>query len=202
VVLNTGFFWILLAGLIYGGIHSAFASIPVKEWVRNQLGVENPNTYRFIFILQSFFFTLIFFAIVFILPDTILYVIPAPWHYLTIALEIAAILGAIFSLFQTGILAFFGLAPFMNSEQAARANQLNTQGFYRYMRHPLYFFSLIVIWLLPVMTWNILAWDFCVTIYLLVGSLFEERKLVREFGNEYLEYQKQVPAFWPRFANK
>jgi methanethiol S-methyltransferase len=201
-MLYTGFFWILLAGLVYGGIHSAFASAPVKEWVKVQLGVENPNTYRLIFILQSFFFTLIFLAIIFILPDAILYIIPAPWHYITITIEIAAILGAIFSLFQTGILAFFGLAAFMNTEQAARASQLNTGGFYRYMRHPLYFFSLIVIWLLPVMTWNILAWNICVTLYLIAGSLFEERKLVREFGEKYTEYQKQVPAFWPRFANK
>jgi protein-S-isoprenylcysteine O-methyltransferase Ste14 len=90
----------------------------------------------------------------------------------------------------------------MNGEQAAKASQLNTGGFYRYIRHPLYFFSLIVIWLLPVMTWNILAWNICVTIYLFIGSLFEERKLVREFGEKYIEYQKQVPAFWPHFTNK
>jgi len=202
VFFRYGFFWILLAGLIYGGIHSAFASTTVKNWVKNQLGIENPNTYRFVYVLQSVFFTLIFIAVVFLLPDRVLYIISPPWCYFTLFVEALAIAGTILSLFQTGILSFLGLAPFMSEEQAAQASQLHTGGLYRYMRHPLYVFSLIVIWLLPVMTWNILSWNICVTIYLVVGSLFEERKLIREFGEQYLQYQKKVPAFWPRLSPK
>jgi protein-S-isoprenylcysteine O-methyltransferase Ste14 len=39
-----------------------------------------------------------------------------------------------------------------------------------------------------------------VTLYIYLGSIHEERRLVREFGRAYQEYQRQVPRllpFWP-----
>ncbi len=35
------------------------------------------------------------------------------------------------------------------------------------------------------------------TAYLVIGTLLEERKLVREFGEEYRAYQKRVSMFIP-----
>jgi methanethiol S-methyltransferase len=196
VMINTGFLWILLAGLIYSAIHSAFASIPVKKWIIAQLGLENPNTYRLVYILQSVFFTFIYLYIVFFFPDASLYVIPAPWVYLTTILEAAAAVCAFLSLMQTGILVFLGLSVFIKGQ--AKPEHLKTDGFYRYMRHPLYFFILLALWLLPFMTWNILAFNIGVSIYMFIGVIFEERKLIRDYGTEYIEYKKQVPAFWPK----
>jgi protein-S-isoprenylcysteine O-methyltransferase Ste14 len=34
-------------------------------------------------------------------------------------------------------------------------------------------------------------------IYLYVGAKWEEKKLVKQFGDTYLDYQKKVPMFWP-----
>jgi protein-S-isoprenylcysteine O-methyltransferase Ste14 len=197
-MINTGFLWILLAGLIYGAIHSTFTSAPVKKWITVQLGLENPYAYRLVYVLQSIFFTLIYLYIVFFLPDANLYVIPTPWVFLTTIIEAAAAVCAFLSLMQTGILAFLGLSAFVKGK--ATPDHLKTDGFYRYMRHPLYFFSLLVIWLLPFMTWNILGFNIGVSVYMIMGAMLEERKLIREYGNEYLEYQKQVPAFWPKFV--
>jgi protein-S-isoprenylcysteine O-methyltransferase Ste14 len=197
-MMDTGFLWILLAGLIYGAIHSAFTSTPVKKWITVQLGLENPYAYRFVYVLQSIFFTFIYLFIVFFLPDANLYIIPAPWVYLTTIIETAAAVCAFLSLMQTGILAFLGLSIFIDGE--ANPDQLNTKGFYRYMRHPLYFFTLLALWLLPFMTWNILAFNIGVSVYMIVGAALEERKLILEYGKEYIDYKKQVPAFWPKFV--
>jgi protein-S-isoprenylcysteine O-methyltransferase Ste14 len=202
VILHTGFFWILLAGLLYGAIHSAFASHTVKNWVANQFGIENPKMYRLVYVLQSFFFTIVYICFIFLFPDHQLYLVPTPWLYILMFIEAAAALCAFLSLLQTGIWVFLGLDEFIHPEVASQPEKLNVGGFYRFVRHPLYLFSLIFIWLFPLMTWNILAFNIGVTIYLLIGSYFEERKLAKDFGQEYLDYQKRVPAFFPRLIQK
>jgi len=68
-------------------------------------------------------------------------------------------------------------------------------GLYRWVRHPLYTAGLLFIWLIPVMTANLLALNIGLTIYLITGALFEERKLVREFGEAYIEYRKVTPCW-------
>jgi Putative protein-S-isoprenylcysteine methyltransferase len=202
VILNTGFFWILLAGLVYGAIHSAFASRAVKNWVTNQFCIDNPKAYRLVYVMQSFLFTIVYIGIIFLFPDHTLYQIPFPWHYLFLLIEAAAAVGAFLSLLETGIWSFLGLESFVHPEMASQTEKLNTEGFYRLVRHPMYLFSLIFIWFFPFMTWNILAFNIGATVYLLVGSRFEERKLARDFGQQYLDYQKRVPAFVPHLLRK
>ena len=199
MVLKTGFLWILLAGVLYGAIHSAFASKPVKSWVTSQFCLQNPNLYRFVFALQSFFFTLVYILLIFVLPDAVLYFIPAPWIYLTTTIEVAALVCAVICLLQTGLLSFLGLSGLIKNRTTP--DSLRTDGFYRIMRPPLYVFSLLMIWLLPIMTWNILAFNIGASLYMLVGSIVEERKLVQEYGTQYLDYKKQVPPFWPKLIH-
>jgi len=57
---------------------------------------------------------------------------------------------------------------------------------------------MLFIWLMPVMTWNILAFDLGVSLYMLIGSIFEERKLVAQFGQEYIQYRSKTPHIIPR----
>ena len=65
-------------------------------------------------------------------------------------------------------------------------------------RHPWYLGSLIVIWtLLPwhsVVTLLIAA---VLTIYLVVGAMLEERRLVAEYGEKYRQYQREVSMLMP-----
>jgi protein-S-isoprenylcysteine O-methyltransferase Ste14 len=39
------------------------------------------------------------------------------------------------------------------------------------------------------------------TIYIIIGTILEERKLVLEFGEAYVKYQKEVPMLIP-FSKK
>jgi protein-S-isoprenylcysteine O-methyltransferase Ste14 len=36
------------------------------------------------------------------------------------------------------------------------------------------------------------------TMYMLIGGYYEERRLVRIFGEQYLQYRRRVGAFTPR----
>jgi protein-S-isoprenylcysteine O-methyltransferase Ste14 len=70
---------------------------------------------------------------------------------------------------------------------------------YRLVRHPLYTFSLLVLWLNPVVSQNSLAFYLGATLYIVIGAYFEERKLLREFGEAYADYMRRTPMLIPFF---
>lgn len=72
-----------------------------------------------------------------------------------------------------------------------------TGGLYRYVRHPLYAFSLLTLWLAPTMSLNSFIVYLAFTIYILIGIVFEERKLLHEFGVEYARYRSVTPMLIP-----
>ena len=74
---------------------------------------------------------------------------------------------------------------------------LKVQGAYQWVRHPLYFFSLIMIWSCPVLTADRLLFNLMWTTWIITGTVLEERDLVREFGQQYREYQAKVPMIIP-----
>ncbi|MGD1945907.1 MAG: methyltransferase family protein, partial [Croceivirga sp.] len=69
--------------------------------------------------------------------------------------------------------------------------------FYKYVRHPLYFGMLLGMWATPNMTVTHLLFALAVSIYVGIGTLFEERDLEREFGGTYKEYQRGKPMLIP-----
>jgi protein-S-isoprenylcysteine O-methyltransferase Ste14 len=85
----------------------------------------------------------------------------------------------------------------LESPLEAKQGHLVISGLYRYIRHPLYTAGLIFIWLLPLMTVNILTINISLTLYILIGTYFEERKLRAEFGRGYIDYAAVTPMFIP-----
>jgi protein-S-isoprenylcysteine O-methyltransferase Ste14 len=69
---------------------------------------------------------------------------------------------------------------------------------YRYVRHPLYLGFLIAFWAAPTMSVSHFIFALGMTAYALIGVRFEERDLVRHFGDEYRQYQARVGMLLPR----
>jgi protein-S-isoprenylcysteine O-methyltransferase Ste14 len=61
----------------------------------------------------------------------------------------------------------------------------------------MYTTSLLVMWLMPRMTLNLLTLFVCISLYFFLGSIHEEKLLVRQFGRTYEEYQRRVPRIIP-----
>jgi methanethiol S-methyltransferase len=70
-------------------------------------------------------------------------------------------------------------------------------GLYKLVRHPIYVGFLIFAWVTPVMTVGHLLFAIGSLVYILIGVRFEERDLVKEFGNTYTQYQNRVRGLVP-----
>lgn len=196
-MLRTGAGWILLALAIWGIVHSLLASLWFKDWVRRRFEKLYERGYRLFFNIFAAISFLPVLVLVVWLPDTVIYIIPLPWSLVTLGIQGLALAGLAYGVYQTGAMNFLGLEQLLDPLAAARPRPLVTGGLYRYVRHPLYFFGLLLLWLVPRMSWNWLAFSIGATLYLTIGTLFEERKLRREFGEEYEQYRRRTPMLIP-----
>lgn len=71
---------------------------------------------------------------------------------------------------------------------------------YRYMRHPLYSGFLLSFWATPDMTVGHLVLAAGFSTYIVIGTLFEERDLLHNFGESYRNYARNLPRYVPRLT--
>ncbi len=126
----------------------------------------------------------------------LLYRIPWPWAALALAGQAASLVALGLGLLQTDPWHFLGLRQLAQGD--AGEPRLVVSGLYRWVRHPLYAAGLAFIWLTPWMTTSILALNVALTAYVYIGSTFEERRLVADYGEAYLAYARQIPRLIPR----
>lgn len=189
--------YLYLAGLwiFFGLTHSLLAASWWKRWVEHRLGAY----FKYYRLLYSFFALLLLMAIVIYelqLPATWLWRVP-------LVIQIAGIILALAGLTIMGICMrryFFylsGIDVLFPQKQATMG--LATGGLNRYVRHPLYFGTLLALWsfflLFPDLHYLITC--SMITLYTWIGTLWEEKKLRQEFGEEYVGYQKKVPMLIP-----
>ena len=185
---------LVLAMALWGVVHSWLASLGVKEAARRLLGEGGLRGYRLMYNLVSLLTFVPILLLVGSLPDRILYLAPPPFEYLMFAAQFLALLGLLLAVWQTDALGLIGLRQLLGQEERS---DLVTAGLYRYMRHPMYFFGLLIIWLTPVMTANTLVTCLGLTAYVFLGAYYEERKLSRVFGRAYAEYKSRTPMIIP-----
>ena len=78
-----------------------------------------------------------------------------------------------------------------------QAPEFMEPGFYKYVRHPLMLGFLIAFWSVPKMTAGHLIFSAGMTAYIFIGVYYEEKSMVRRFGEKYKDYRERVPKFFP-----
>lgn len=87
-----------------------------------------------------------------------------------------------------------GRSPTAISESGA----IDTSGILSVTRHPWYLGAIVFLWVgYREMYVSTLIVNALLTVYLIVGTVLEERKLVTEFGDSYRSYMRRVSMLFP-----
>ncbi len=186
--LIIGIFWV-----VYLGLHSLFATDTIKTWFKRRV----PWVYKYYRLYYSFFsvFGMLLFTVYISLieshpiwsnPTTTKYVgmVVAAWGVIIIKQSFKA----------------YSLKEFLGLDEEQH-EQLEIRGIQSKVRHPLYSGTILVIigLFLYSPTYEILISMTVIFAYLVVGIRLEERKLIRTFGEAYLDYRNKVPMLIPNF---
>jgi methanethiol S-methyltransferase len=75
---------------------------------------------------------------------------------------------------------------------ATKSEPLQMRGPYRLVRHPVYLGWMLLLFATPTLTVDRLAFAGLTSLYLVLAVPWEERALLKSFGDQYARYQRQV----------
>lgn len=188
---------VLLSIVAFGFIHSILASKEAKHVFIEKFGERAYHGwYRLAYNIFAGVTLLPVAWLLVIQPSRVIWQIQPPLTIIFLILQGIGVLGLLISVLQIDGGQFLGTsqlrAYLRGGELPLPKEPLSVNGVYAIVRHPLYFFSLLVIWFIPTMSEGYLGFALGSTLYFVIGSLYEERRLIEFFGDEYKQYQKKV----------
>lgn len=183
----------------YCALHSWFISIGFTNFMTHILK-DYYAFYRIFYILISLvlLIPLINFTAHFDTTIIITYVPPLSIvRYVLIAGSLLLFFWAFFLDYDS--LSFFGIRQMLNFRKENKTNpsdEIKRNGLLGLMRHPMYLALIIYLWCQTFRAVDIVV-NIILTIYVIIGTKLEERKLVLEFGETYVKYQQEVPMLIP-----
>jgi protein-S-isoprenylcysteine O-methyltransferase Ste14 len=188
---------------LFAIIHTQLASTGVKSRIRDKIK-DGIAFYRLFYNAVSLITFIIFYTLS-PKPDVVIYDLQFPFDIIIFVLQVAALLGFFIAGSQTNLKEFLGISQIIryikheyDINELDEKQSIVTGGFYKYSRHPLYFFAIIFLAVRPSMDLFYITFLLCMVGYFYIGSFYEEKKLIRNFGDEYLEYKKNVPRIFPK----
>ena len=192
---------VVAAWAAFALFHSLTVSERYERWVCGVLGDRRFRAYhRLLFTLYSAAATAAVLLYVRALPDIPFYRIDGWGRFLFHGVQI---LGAALLLWTPWDLKeFIGLRQWERRRKKEEDAQGRNEGLftgkgYGLVRHPLYLGCSLLLAFHPDQTHSSATTAAAVVAYFYIGTFFEERRLIRTFGEEYREYQRRVPRFLP-----
>jgi len=180
--------------VIYFAIHSLLAGVTFKGFVENRWP-DMMIYYRAIFNCIALLLLIPPFYLSSRLNSVQLWEWHGHWAWFANTLAGLAALGILSTLRGYDGFAFLGFRQIKKHSTDVESD-LNISFPHRFVRHPWYFFALVIIW-----TRNFdqifLVTASMITLYFIIGSRLEEKKLITIHGQSYRNYQKKVPGLIP-----
>jgi protein-S-isoprenylcysteine O-methyltransferase Ste14 len=185
---------VILTSTLFGLQHSGLSALRVKEKLIDRWGKEG---YARIFKITSILTLLIAFLsmnfwdwIYFITHPTLIQPL------LFILGILSGLIGVVLARMAGRVISVTTVADMRTDRKA----ELVTDGIYSLIRHPLYlatlllFSAIALIYPFPV----VIVFSLSMISYTMIGAFFEERKLVKHYGDEYLKYKKTAGFILPK----
>lgn len=204
---------VVLVCAIWAGVHSLLASRGAKDLFARAAGSRSRDgLYRLAYNAQSLVTVAWAARRLARLPDRELYRARPPWSWLFRAGQVGS-LGVLFSGVRVvGVLEFAGIISLRKALTAEESRpepeaqgppigaggEMETSGAFRFTRHPgnLGAMGFFLLW--PRMTVNRTALAALVALYVVLGSMHEERRLRMAYGEAFERYRQKVPFLIPR----
>ena len=180
---------------VYFYLHSLLASIPVKNFITQFFSLPSARAYRIGYNIVGFTGICLLLYLQYITPSVLLFITDTTSLIFALLTGITGFIIMIISIKNYDWKSFAGITN-------EKVYALVINGINKYVRHPLYsgtmlFVTGYFIWQ-PYLKNLILLILMC--IYLAIGILYEEKKLVKIYGTAYRDYQqkvkKMIPFIW------
>ena len=194
--MNASHWMLVLFWVIYYVLHSVLAATSVKVFFKRILG-KFFRFYRLGYTILVTITLIILLKYQYSFSSKTLINVPLLKYFSIVLLVIPGVWIMLISvkkyfLLLSGVRSIFHPVPTV---------ELKSEGIHRFVRHPLYSGTILFVWglffIFPILN-NLIA-VVLLTIYVLIGIGFEEKKLLNEFGKKYQEYISKVPMLIPDF---
>ncbi len=187
--------WDALLSIMFFVQHSGM----IRRSFRSRFSKIIPTVYYGIFytVVSGILLTIV---MVFWQPSqTSLYELQNLSLWLVRGLFFLAMAGSVWVVYTLQSSELFGVASIKAqlSGKPVRPPEFIVRGPYLWVRHPLYFFVIVMIWSCPDLAVDRLLFNVLWTMWIYVGTFLEERDLLADFGKAYREYQTRVPRLIP-----
>lgn len=194
--LNSNHVLMIILWLFYFSIHSLFASLKFKQFILSCYPWIMPwyrltyNLLAILLLIPPVFLMLMF-------PGEIVWQWTGYWYYLANFMALLAIGAFFLSLKSYDSSEFLGTRQLKEGRKDIKEREsFHLSVFHRYVRHPWYAFALVLIWTRDMYVSYLLS-AILMSLYFIIGSYFEEKKLIAFHGDQYRLYRKSVAALIP-----
>ncbi|MDF1554189.1 MAG: isoprenylcysteine carboxylmethyltransferase family protein [Deferrisomatales bacterium] len=196
---------VFLGFAAYAVVHSALLTEGVRSVLEAVLGARGfRGLYRIGFTVQAVVLLAGYVVWIAHLPDAQWGEAEGLFAWVLWGVKGAALLFILGCVSQIGSAEFLGWAQFRAWRRGeaiegdgVESGRLEVSGPYRFVRHPMYGALLVALWAEPHWSANRFAFVLAASLYLWAGSLHEERRLTRFYGQAYLEYMARTPRMVP-----
>lgn len=187
-------FEICTAWFAYFALHSLLASSTAKSWIGWRWPRLMPG-YRLAFNLVAVVALLPVLWLVYGTGGDPLWQWQGAWAWVANGLAGIALLCFFASTRAYDMNEFLGLRQ-LGTRSSDDSQTFTLSFFHRFIRHPWYCFSLVLIWTRDLNMPHLVS-VIAISVYLFWGSKLEERKLLALYGEKYRQYMEKVPGLIP-----